>query len=268
MQLDGKVAIISGGGSGIGAATARMFASEGAKVVVTGRRPDPIAEVAAATGGVAVAGDASIPTHAEEAVQEAVRTFGGLDIVVANAGVGFGGSAGTVTDDVWRTTIDINLSGALYLVRAAMPHLEARGGGSIVLVSSVSGFHSSASSAAYVASKAGMIGLAKSIAVDGGPRGIRANALCPGWVHTPMGDESMDELAAERGVTRDEAYLLATELVPFRRAGTADEVASCAVFLASDDSSYVSGTTLVVDGGGTAVDVASVAFDDVRDGGP
>lgn len=264
MRLDGKVAVISGGGSGIGAATARMFAAEGAKVLVTGRRPEPIAMVAAATGGVAVAGDASDPDHAVAAVQEAVSNFGGLDVVVANAGVGFSGTAGDVTDDAWRTTIDINLSGALYLVRAAMPHLEARGGGSIVLVSSVSGFHSSASSAAYVASKAGMIGLAKSIAVDGGPHGVRANALCPGWVRTPMGDESMDELAAARGVSRDEAYRLATELVPFRRAGEPDEIAACAVFLASDEASYVSGTTLVVDGGGTAVDVASVAFDDVR----
>ena len=103
-----------------------------------------------------------------------------LDVVVANAGVGLGGTAGDVSDDAWRATIDINLSGALFLVRAAMPHLEARGGGSIVLVSSVSGFVSSASSAAYVASKAAMIGLAKSIAVDFGPAGVRANALCPG----------------------------------------------------------------------------------------
>jgi NAD(P)-dependent dehydrogenase (short-subunit alcohol dehydrogenase family) len=266
MRLEGKVAVISGGGSGIGAAIARLFAAEGAKVVVTGRRPEPIGEIAAAIGGIAVAGDTSDPAHATAALDEAVRAFGGLDVVVANAGVGFGGAAGDIADDAWRATIDINLSGALYLVRAAMPHLEARGRGSIVLVSSVSGFVSSASSAAYVASKAGMIGLAKSIAVDAGPRGIRANALCPGWVHTPMGDESMDELADERGVTRDEAYRLATELVPMRRAAEPDEVAQCALFLASDAASYVSGTTLVVDGGGMAVDVASVAFDEVRGG--
>lgn len=264
MRLEGKVAVISGGGSGIGAAIARLFAAEGAKVVVTGRRPEPIGEVAAAIGGIAVAGDTSDPAHATAAVGEAVHAFGALDVVVANAGIGFGGAAGDVTDDAWRATIDINLTGALYLVRAAMPHLEARGGGSIVLVSSVSGFVSSASSAAYVASKAGMIGLAKSIAVDAGPRGIRANALCPGWVHTPMGDESMDELAEVRGVSRDEAYRLATELVPMRRAAEPDEIAECALFLASDAASYVSGTTLVVDGGGMAVDVASVAFDEVR----
>ncbi|MGZ8629635.1 MAG: SDR family NAD(P)-dependent oxidoreductase [Actinomycetota bacterium] len=264
MRLDGKVALISGGGTGIGAAIARRFASEGAKVVVTGRRHAPIETVAKEVGGIAVPGDASDPLHAAAAVSEATRAFGGLDVVVSNAGVGFGGTAGDVSDEAWRATIDINLSGALYLVRAAMPQLEARGGGSIVLVSSVSGLVSSASSAAYVASKAGMIGLAKSIAVDGGRRGVRANALCPGWVRTPMGDEAMDELADARGVSRDEAYLMATELVPLGRPAEPEEVAECALFLASDASSYVTGTTLVVDGGGTAIDASSVAFDEVR----
>lgn len=266
MRLEGKVAIISGGGTGIGAAIARRFAAEGAKVAVTGRRPEPIETLAAEVGGLAVAGDASDAAHATAAVEEAVRAFGGLDVVVANAGVGFGGTAGDVSDDAWRATIDINLSGALFLVRAAMPHLQARGLGSIVLVSSVSGFVSSASSAAYVASKAALIGLAKSIAVDFGPAGVRANALCPGWVRTPMGDESMDELAIDRDISRDDAYGLATELVPLRRAAEPGEIANCVVFLASEESSYVTGTTLLADGGGMAVDVASVAFADVRRG--
>lgn len=268
MKLDGKVAIISGGGTGIGAAIARRFAAEGAKVTVTGRRPEPLEGVAAEVGGLAVPGDASDVTHATSAVEETVGAFGGLDVVVANAGIGLGGSAGDVSDDAWRATVDINLTGALFLVRAAMPHLQAGRGGSVVLVSSVSGFASSASSAAYVASKAGMIGLAKSIAVDFGPAGVRANAVCPGWVHTPMGDESMDGLAQDRGISRDEAYRLATELVPLRRAADPDEIAACALFLASDDASYVSGTTLLVDGGGMAVDVASVVFDPVRADGP
>jgi NAD(P)-dependent dehydrogenase (short-subunit alcohol dehydrogenase family) len=264
MRLEDKVAVISGGGSGIGAAIARRFAAEGAKVVVTGRRRRPIEAIATEVGGIAVPGDASDPAHATAAVDEAARAFGGLDVVVANAGVGFGGTAGDVSDEAWRDTIDINLSGALYLVRAAIPQLEARGSGSIVLVSSVSGLVSSASSAAYVASKAGLIGLARSIAVDAGRLGIRANALCPGWVRTPMGDEAMDDLAEARGVSRDQAYLVATELVPLRRPAEPEEVAECALFLASDESSYVTGTTLVVDGGGTAIDASSVAFDGVR----
>ncbi len=264
MRLVGKVALISGGGSGIGAAIARRFAAEGAKVALTGRRPEPIQSLAEEVGGLAVPGDTSDPAHAVSAVDRTLQAFGGLDVVVANAGVGFGGTAGDVSDDTWRATIDINLTGSLFLVRAAIPHLEARGRGSIVLVSSVSGFVSSSSSAAYVASKAAMIGLAKSITVDFGPMGVRANALCPGWVHTPMGDESMDELAADRGISRDDAYRLATEMVPLRRAAEPDEIASCAVFLASNESSYVTGTTLLADGGGMAVDVASVAFDSLR----
>ncbi len=261
MRLAGKVAIVSGGGSGIGAATARRFAAEGASVVVTGRRPEPIAAIAAETGGLAVPGDVTDPDHATAVVAAAVERFGGLDVVVANAGVGFGGSAGDVDDERWSGTLDVNLTGPLRLVRAAIPELTARGGGSIVLVSSVSGLVSSTNSAAYDTSKAALIGLARSIAVDYGPRGIRANALCPGWVVTPMGDESMDEVAVARGIAREDAYALATKDVPLRRPATAEEIAACCLFLASDDSSIVTGSVLVADGGGTAVDVASLAFD-------
>ena len=260
MRLQGKVAIISGGGTGIGAATARLFAAEGAKIVVTGRRLEPIEAVAAETGGLAVAGDVTDPDHAPAAVRAAVERYGGLDVVVANAGVGFGGSAAEVDDESWGRTLDVNLTGPLRLVRAAMPALLERGG-SIVLVSSVSGLVAAIESAAYIASKAALIGLARSIAVDYGPRGIRANALCPGWVKTPMADESADELAEMRGITRDEAYLFGTEHVPLRRPANAHEIAACILFLASDESSYVTGATLIADGGTTIVDAASLAWD-------
>jgi len=259
--LEGRVAIVSGGGTGIGAATARRFAAEGAHVLVTGRRPQPIRDVAAEIDGVAVAGDASDPAHADEVVAAARERFGGLDVIVANAGVGFGGAAADVSVERWRETIDVNLTGPLLLVRAALPPLLERGRGSIVLVSSVSGLVSDAGSAAYVASKTGLVGLARSLAVDYGPRGIRTNAVCPGWVVTPMGDASMDELAAERGVSRDEAYLLATRHVPMRRPATPEEIAACCLFLASDDSSIVNGAVLTADGGSTAADVGGIAFD-------
>lgn len=264
MRLEGKVAIVSGGGTGIGAATARRFAAEGAKVVVTGRRPEPLEAVAAETQGLAVPGDVTDPDHAAEAVRTAVDQFGGLDVVVANAGVGFGGSAAEVDDERWQRTLDVNVNGVLFLVRAALPHLLSRGAGSIVIVSSVSGLQSVSNSVAYDTSKTAVLGLMRSVAVEYGPRGIRANAVCPGWVVTPMGDESMDDLAAERGITRDEAYLLATAPVPLRRPATADEIASCCLFLASDESSIVTGTLLVADGGGTAVDIASIAFDGLQ----
>ena len=202
MRLEGKVAVISGGGSGIGAATARRFAADGAKVVVTGRREGPLAEVADETNGVAIPGDIVEPGHAEATVAAAVDAFGGLDICVANAGVGFGGTAADVTDEQWHRTLEVNVTGAMRLARASIPAMTARGAGSIVLVSSISGVVSSPSSAAYVASKAALIGLAVSIAVDHAAAGIRCNALCPGWVHTAMGDDAMDELAAERGIDR------------------------------------------------------------------
>lgn len=261
MRLEGKLAIISGGGTGIGAATARLFAREGAKVVVTGRRREPLEAVAADTDGLAVSGDVAEPGHAESAVAAAVERFGGVNVVVANAGVGFGGNAADVDDEKWQRTLDVNLTGALRLVRAALPQLIERGGGSIVLVSSTSGLVSSTDSAAYVASKHGLIGLARSLAVDYGRNGIRANALCPGWVVTPMADEEMDWLANERGITREEAYLIATSTAPMSRPATAEEIAACALFLASDESSIVTGTLLVADGGASAADITTVAFD-------
>jgi meso-butanediol dehydrogenase/(S,S)-butanediol dehydrogenase/diacetyl reductase len=260
MRLEDRVAIISGGGTGIGAATARLFASEGAKVVVTGRRAEPLQAVADETGGRAVPGDTADPGHVTEAVAVARDAFGGLDIVVANAGVGFGGAAADVDDERWGQTFDVNVTGAFRLIRAALPSLLERGQGSIVLVSSVSGLLSGTASAAYVSSKAAMIGLAKSLAVDYGPHGIRANALCPGWVVTPMGDESMDELAERRGVTREDAYRLVTNDIPLRRPATADEIATCCLFLASDESSIVTGATLLADGGVTAMDPTEVAW--------
>jgi NAD(P)-dependent dehydrogenase (short-subunit alcohol dehydrogenase family) len=261
MRLEGKVAIVSGGATGIGAATARLFADEGAKVIVTCRRPQPLEAVAAETDGIAVPGDAADPDHAPQAVAAALERFGGLDVVVANAGVGFGGSAGEVDDEHWIRTLDVNLTGPLRLVRAAIPALLERGGGSIVLVSSISGLVASTESAAYMTSKAGLNGLARSLAVDYGPRGIRANALCPGWVITPMADEGANELAEMRGISREDAYLAGTEHVPLRRAATAEEMAACILFLASDESSYVTGSILVADGGTTIVDAGSLAWD-------
>jgi meso-butanediol dehydrogenase/(S,S)-butanediol dehydrogenase/diacetyl reductase len=264
MRLENKVAIVSGGGTGIGAATARVFAREGAKVVVTGRRAEPLEAVAAEIDGRAVAGDTSDDDHVRAAVAAARDAFGGLDVVVANAGLGFGGAAADVDDERWQRTLDVNLTGAFRLARAAIPSLVERGGGSIVLVSSVSALVSGTDGAAYVTSKAALLGLARSIAVDYGPSGIRANALCPGWVETPMGDGSMESLMTKHGISLGDAYRLVTQHIPLRRPATADEIAACCLFLASDESSIVTGTTLVADGGGLAVDLTEVAWQQER----
>lgn len=261
-RLGGRVAVITGGGTGIGAAIARRFAVEGASVVVTGRRREPLDEVAAETGGLAVPGDVTDPTNATEVIAAATRTFGGVDVVVANAGMDRPGSAVDVTDADWHDALAVNLSGPMMLCRAAIPSMIARGGGSIVLVSSVNGLANAPRSVAYDTSKAALISLARSIAVDFGRYGIRANTVCPGWVMTPMGDADMDSVATARGITREEAYGLATASVPLRRPARSDEIAACCLFLASDESSIVSGATLVADGGGHAVEITSLAFRD------
>jgi meso-butanediol dehydrogenase/(S,S)-butanediol dehydrogenase/diacetyl reductase len=261
MRLENKVALITGGGTGVGAAAARMFTREGAKVVVTGRRLEPIQAVAQEVGGVAVAGDTSDPAHAAEAVAAAVSTFGGLDVVVASAGIGITGTVGEMNDQDWQRQFDVNLTGPMMMTRAALPEMLKRGGGSVVLVASTNAQAAAPASVAYDASKAGLLALARGIAVDYGPQGIRANAVCPGWIITPMGDESMDELAADRGLaSREDAYNFATGDIPLRRAGTADEMAACCLFLASDESSIVTGTTLIADGGGQAVELTSRMF--------
>jgi meso-butanediol dehydrogenase / (S,S)-butanediol dehydrogenase / diacetyl reductase len=260
MRLEGKVAIVSGGGTGIGAATAALFRREGADVAITGRRPEPLEQVAGATGALAIPGDTSSREAVEAVVGATVERFGGLDVVIANAGIGLGGAVGEVSDDDWRRTLDVNLTGALLLVRSALPHLVRRAGASVVLVSSVSGLVASPRSAAYEVSKAGLLALVRSVALDYGPSGVRCNAVCPGWIHTPMGDSAIDEIAAERGISLDDAYALVNEPVPLRRAGTPEEVAACCAFLVSDEASYVNGATLTVDGGATVVDTTSLSW--------
>jgi meso-butanediol dehydrogenase/(S,S)-butanediol dehydrogenase/diacetyl reductase len=260
MRLENKVALITGAGSGIGAATARLFAAEGAKVVVTGRRPEPLAVVAAEVDGLAVAGDTGDPAHVKEAIAAAVSRYGAIDILVASAGVAPGGAVADMDDEDWQTTLNTNLNGPMMMSRAVLPGMLGRGGGSIVFVSSTAGLAAAPASAAYDVSKAGLIALARALAVDYGSRGVRANALVPGWVKTPMGDRSMDALGAERNISRQDAYDRATSDVPLRRAGTPEEMAACCLFLASDESRYVCGTTLVADGGGLAVELTSTEF--------
>ena len=260
MRLENKVALVTGGGTGIGAATARLFAAEGANVVVTGRRAGPVSALASEVGGLAVPGDTTDPDHAAAAVAAAISTYGGVDVVVASAGVGFVGAVGDMDVDVWRRTLDINVNGPMLVSRAALPTTLERGGGSIVLVSSTSGMASAPSSAAYDVSKAALIALARSIAVD-----VRA-APDPGQCPVPRlgadsyGDEDMDGLGAMRGINREEAYRLATADVPLRRPVSAEEMAACCLFLASDEASSVTGTTLVADGGARAVEITSKAF--------
>jgi meso-butanediol dehydrogenase/(S,S)-butanediol dehydrogenase/diacetyl reductase len=249
------VVAITGGGTGIGAAVAHRYAAEGARVVVLGRRREPLEKVAAETGAYVITCDASVSGEADGAVEEIIGEFGRLDVVVANAG-GHGFSSVTETTDAeWAMAIQSNLSSAFVFCRAALPSLVATQG-QIVVVSSLAGLFAGPHVAGYTVAKHALIGLTRSIARDYGPLGVRANAICPGWVRTPMADAEMAAL----GEDREAAYREATRHVPLGRPAQPDEVAAAALFLASDEASYVSGAVLTVDGGMTAVDLGSLAF--------
>jgi meso-butanediol dehydrogenase / (S,S)-butanediol dehydrogenase / diacetyl reductase len=253
-------ALITGGGSGIGAATARRLAAAGYRVCVTGRRREPLEEVAAEIGGLAVVADTCDAGAVERAVGTAVERFGGLEVLVCSAGTGASGAVAEQTPERWTRVIETNLTGAFLACRAALPELvEARG--SVVTVASLAGLRAGPESAAYSASKAGLIMLTQSIALDYGPRGVRANCVSPGWIRTSMADAEMDELAERTGVDREAAYERANRFVPARRAGTPEEAAEAIAWLASPASSYVNGVVLPVDGGAAIVDIASAAFE-------
>ena len=259
--MHGRVALVSGGGSGIGAATARRLAAAGARVAVMGRRHDPVEQVAAEIGGLACAGDSARREDAERAVAEATAAFGGLDVLVANAGGDGSAAALDIDDGMWEAVVRSNLTSCFVLARAALPALVERSG-AIVVVSSVSGLFAIPNDAGYTTAKHALIGLTRSLARDYGPRGVRVNAICPAWTRTPIGDASMDRLGARRGTDREGAYALTSAHVPLRRPVTAEEVAAACVFLASPDASGITGAVLPVDGGSSAVDLSTAAFDD------
>lgn len=258
--FQGKVAFITGGGTGIGAAVARQFAAAGGRVVLMGRRPEPLNEVARPLGGLVVAGDAADGEDVRRALAAAREAFGGVDVLVANAG---GHGLGNVvdTDDAsWSLSTRLNLDTAFVCLRELMPELIARRGNAVVL-SSLAGHFAGPDVAGYVTMKHALIGLTRSVARDYGRHGVRVNAVCPGWVRTAMADEQMQALAARLNLPDIEAaYARVTRDVPLGRPATPEEVAASVLFLASAQASMISGSSLMVDGGASAVDLPTLAF--------
>lgn len=259
MSLAGKVALVTGGGTGIGAACARKFAAEGVRVAVMGRRRDLLEEVAAQTGGLALPGDAADAADMRSALELIRTTWGGLDILVAAAGSTAEGSALQTSDETWAQGMRANLTTAFVSARECLPHLIERHG-SIVIVSSIAGLAAGTDVCGYTTAKHAVIGLTRSLARDYGPQGVRVNAVCPGWVKTPMADHELQVLADVKGLTLAETYALVTRDVPLRRPAEAEEIAAVCRFLASDEASIVTGAVLTADGGATIVDVPTLAF--------
>jgi meso-butanediol dehydrogenase/(S,S)-butanediol dehydrogenase/diacetyl reductase len=256
-----RAVIVTGAGTGIGAAVARRLARDGASVVLVGRRRDPIERVAAATGQTFVVADASTEEGVERIVAATVDAHGGIDGLVLNAGVMLPGTVAEASVDDWRATLDVNLTGPFLLARAALPQLLERQG-SVVSVASIAALRAGPGMAAYCASKAGLVLLTQCLAVEQGAAGLRANVVAPGWVRTEMADEEMDEFGGPRGLDREAAYAEITRNVPARRPATADEAAAAVVWLLSPEAAYVNGSVLTVDGGTSIVDVGTLAFGD------
>ena len=251
--------LITGGGTGIGAAVARRMGADGWSVCIAGRRSEPLAQLASSTGALAVAGDVTVETDAARVVGECLERFGRLDALVISSGAGATGTVGDQTLERFNHVLAANLTGAFLVCHHAIAPLSETGG-AIVTVASVAGLRADPESAAYCASKAGLIMLTRCIALDYGPLGVRANCVCPGWIRTDMADGAMDELARDYSIGREQAYALAAADTPARRPGTVQEAAEAIVWLASPAASYVNGAVLTVDGGTSIVDAGTLAF--------
>ena len=223
------MALVTGAASGIGREIAQRFAREGARVVGFDR-----------SGDVAIQGDVRSPADVERAVDQVVKSEGRIDVLVCSAGVREIGDVYTMATEEWDNVIAVNLSGTFYCCQAAARQMREGGGGAIVNISSVGGLIGLARRPAYSAAKHGVLGLTKSLARDLGPAGIRVNAICPGLIRTPLTEQYFTQDAFEEGLRT---------VIPQGRAGVAADVADAALYLASDQSAYVNGVALTVDGG-------------------
>ncbi len=246
-DLSGRVAIITGGGSGIGAETARLLAARGADLVLAGRRVDALdkmaAQITSETGHrcITVPTDVREPDQAEALIVAAIAAYGRLDILINNAGKGTLKPLATMPIEVWQKDIALNLNAAYYCSRAALEHLQASGHGAVVNISSMAGVNGTMGHGAYSSAKAGLQMFTRVSAAEWGPRGVRVNCVAPGMIATPLAVAGWEKSGFDG--------LAASKVFPLRRPGQPEEVAQAVAFFASDAASYITGETLTVGGG-------------------
>jgi len=263
MNLKGKTALITGGGTGIGAAIARRFVADGAKICITGRRQEVLDQVAQSLPEDMVAtcsGDVSKYEDVERMVETALKFEGRLDVLVNNAGIDPGGTVTDLDLEIWQKVIDVNLTGSFLAMKASIPHMIKGGGGSIINISSLGGLRSLPGMAAYCTSKAALNMLTKQAALDYGRFKVRCNAVCPGATRTEMLEAALTPLTEVLKTDVDGVFDCISSNVPLHRVATPDEISGICSYLASDDSSFMTGSVVLLDGGASVVDVSGAAL--------
>jgi len=264
MNLDGKVALITGAGTGIGAAIAERFVADGAKICITGRRQEKLDQVTQSLPEGAVltcAGDVTKLDDARRMVETTLKFTGKLDVLVNNAAIDPGGT--TVVDldpELWHRVLETNLTGPMYLMKVSIPHMIKGGGGSIINIASLGGLRCLPGMPAYCTSKAGLIMLTKQVALDFGSAKIRCNVVCPGGTRTEMLEGSLTPLEEVLGTDLDGVFECISSMVPLRRTADPKEISGICSYLASDDSTFMTGSVLLLDGGAAIVDVSGAAL--------
>jgi len=266
MQLEGKTALVTGGGTGIGEAIAKGFVKAGAKVCITGRRQEMLDKVAAELPSDQIVTCASDVTSLDDIqrMMETTINFGGkIDVLVNNAGIDPAGTVVDIDPKLWQQVMDINLTGPFLTMKKIIPHMIENGGGSIINVASLGGTVALPGMAPYCTTKAGLIMLTKQAALDYGPQKIRVNALCPGATRTKMLEDSLQGLADAMNTDIDGAFKIMSQSLPLRRVAMPDEMTGICNFLASDESSFMTAATILVDGGASVVDVSGASLSNV-----